>query len=188
MQQILELMKSMIEEITHGVKMEANTKSNLEIMAGQEQMKESMERQMGSPVSRMEADRKPDRDEIREEMKSGQTHMRSRVDAWTTDMKDGRKEMTAYNEATEADTEKTEPGPGMRQFVGEHHEVPKEEAAVIPVGGLRKRRRDQDLAAGRSQKPKRRIQVSCESRKRLTVAGRKMTHQATVAWRKRNSI
>jgi hypothetical protein len=81
---------------------------------------------------------------------------------------------------------KTEPDPGTMQSVEEHQEVPKEEAAVMPVGEPRKRRRDRNLAAGRRQKPKRRIQASCESRRRLNTAGKKMTRRATVAWRKRN--
>jgi hypothetical protein len=58
--------------------------------------------------------------------------------------------------------------------VEEHQEVPKKEAAVMPVGGLKKRRRDRNLAVVCRQKPKGRIQESCDSR-RLTIAGRKMT-------------
>jgi hypothetical protein len=88
-----------------------------------------------------------------------------------------RSETAASQEATE-----TEPDPGKMQSVEEHQEIPMEEAAVMPVGGLRKRRRDRNLAAGRRQKPKRRIQASCESRRRLNIAGKKMTHRATVAW------
>jgi hypothetical protein len=34
---------------------------------------------------------------------------------------------------TEADTEKTEPDPGMMQFTEEHQEIPKGVAAVMPV-------------------------------------------------------
>jgi hypothetical protein len=81
---------------------------------------------------------------------------------------------------------KTEPDLGKVQSVEEHQEIPKEEAAVMPVGGLKKRRRDRNLAAGRRQKPKGGIQASCEPRRRLTVAGKKMTCCATVSWRKRN--
>jgi hypothetical protein len=88
-----------------------------------------------------------------------------------------RSETAASQEAT-----KTEPDPGKMQSVEEHQEIPKQEAAVMPVGGLRKRRRDRNLAAGRRQKPKRRIRAS----RRLTVACRKTTRRATVAWRKRN--
>jgi hypothetical protein len=69
------------------------------------------------------------------------------------------------------------------QSVEEHQEIPKEESAVMPVGGLRKRRRDRNLAAGRRQKPKGRFQETCES-KRLTIAA-KITRRATVAWHKR---
>jgi hypothetical protein len=72
------------------------------------------------------------------------------------------------------------------QPVEEYQEIPKEDTAVMPVGGLRKRRRDRNLVAERRQKPKRRIRASCESRRRLTVAGKKVTRRATVAWRKRN--
>jgi hypothetical protein len=63
-----------------------------------------------------------------------------------------RSETVASQEAT-----KTEPDPGKMQFVEEHQEIPKEEAAVMPVRGLRKQRRDRNLAAGHRQKPKRRI-------------------------------
>jgi hypothetical protein len=76
----------------------------------------------------------------------------------------------------------------MMQSVEEHQEVPKEEAAMMPVGGLRKRRRDRNLAAGCSQNLQGRIQASCESGRRLTVAGRKMTRHATVARRRKNAV
>jgi hypothetical protein len=57
---------------------------------------------------------------------------------------------------TEADTEKTEPDPGMMQSTEEHQEIPKGEAAMMPVGEPRKRRRVQSLAAERHQKWKER--------------------------------
>jgi hypothetical protein len=82
-------------------------------------------------------------------------------DAWLTEKQDGIQETTACqegtetspenlkacHEATKAETERTEPDPGMMQSVGEHEEVPKEEATVTPVGRFRKRRRDRNLAA-----------------------------------------
>jgi hypothetical protein len=80
----------------------------------------------------------------------------------------------------------TEPDAGMMQYMEEHQEISKEEAAVMPVGGLRKQRRDRNLAAGHRQKPKGRIQASCDSRRRLTVACEKMTRRATVALHKGN--
>jgi hypothetical protein len=80
---------------------------------------------------------------------------------------------------------KTERDPEMMQSAEEHQEFPKEDAAVMPVGEPRKRRRDRNLAAGRRQKPKRSFQASCEYKKRSAAARRKMTRRATVAWRKR---
>jgi hypothetical protein len=67
-------------------------------------------------------------------------------------------EKTACHEATKADTEKAETNPGMMQSIGEHREVPKEEATIMPVRGLRKQHRDWNLAVWRHQKPKGRIQ------------------------------
>jgi hypothetical protein len=58
-------------------------------------------------------------------------------------------ETTTYQEATE-----TEPDPGMMQSVEEHQDIPKEDAAVMPVGGPRKRRRVWNLTAERRQKRK----------------------------------
>jgi hypothetical protein len=59
----------------------------------------------------------------------------------------------------------------MTQSVEEHQEVPKEEAAVMTVGGLRKRHMDQNLAVSHHQKPGGRIQASLASQKRLAFAG-----------------
>jgi hypothetical protein len=87
-----------------------------------------------------------------------------------------RSETAASQEAT-----KTEPDPEKMQSMGGHQEIPKEEAAVMPVGGLRKRHRDWNWAAGRRQKLEGRIQASCESSRRVTVACKKITSRATVA-------
>jgi hypothetical protein len=97
-------------------------------------------------------------------------------------------EMTTCHKGTEADTEKIEPNPRMMQSVEEHQEIPKGEATVMPVGGLRKQHIDQNLAAECHQKPKGRIQASCESRRRLTVTSRKMTRSARLTWHRRNVI
>jgi hypothetical protein len=96
--------------------------------------------------------------------------------------------MTACHKEAEAYTEKIRPDPRMMQSVVEHQEVSKEEAAVMLVGGLRKHHGDRNLAVGRHQKPKRRIQASCESRKRLTAASRRMTHCAGVARLRRGNV
>jgi hypothetical protein len=58
-------------------------------------------------------------------------------------------ETTACNGATE-----NEPDPGMMQSTEEHQEIPKKDAAVMPVGEPRKRRRVCNLAAERLQKRK----------------------------------
>jgi hypothetical protein len=77
----------------------------------------------------------------------------------------------------------TDPDPGMMQSTEEHQEIPKGEAAVMPVGEPRKRRRVRNLAAERRQKRKERIRRSCESKRRSTVACRKVSRRAKVAWR-----
>jgi hypothetical protein len=97
-------------------------------------------------------------------------------------------EMTACHEAMEADTEKIEPGPGIMQSIEECQEIPKGEAAVMPVGGLRKQRRIQSLAAEHRQKPKERTRGCCGSWKRVTVAGRRMTCHARVAGHRENIV
>jgi hypothetical protein len=56
----------------------------------------------------------------------------------------------------------------------------------MPVGEPRKRRRVRNLAAERRQKQKERIRTSCGSKRRSTVACRKVSRRAKVAWRKRN--
>jgi hypothetical protein len=106
--------------------------------------------------------------------------MRSTLDEWLTDLKDGRKETTACNEATE-----TKLDPGLMQSIEEHQDIPKKEAAVIPIGGPRKRRRVCNLAAERRQKRKERTRGKSGSRTKFT-ACRNVSRRAKVAWRKRN--
>jgi hypothetical protein len=55
---------------------------------------------------------------------------------------------------TEANTEKTEPDPGVMQSVEEHQEIPEGDAAVMPVGELKKGRRVCNLVAECRQKRK----------------------------------
>jgi hypothetical protein len=47
--------------------------------------------------------------------------MRSTFDEWLMDLKDGRKETTACNKATE-----TKLDPGLMQSIEEHQNIPKE--------------------------------------------------------------
>jgi hypothetical protein len=70
----------------------------------------------------------------------------------------------------------------MTQSVEKYQEVPKKESRDIPVGRLRKRRRDRNLAALHRQKAKGRSQSRCESTKRVTIAGKTTSRRAKVAW------
>jgi hypothetical protein len=74
----------------------------------------------------------------------------------------------------------------MMQSIQEHQQIPKGEAAGMPVGGTRKRRRVWNLTVERRQKPKERTRGYCGSRRKLAAACRKVSCGATVAWRKRN--
>jgi hypothetical protein len=76
----------------------------------------------------------------------------------------------------------------MMQYIEEHQEIPKGEAAGTPVEEPRKRRRVRNLVAERRQKPKERTQGYGESRRKLAAACRKVSRSAKVAWRKRNII
>jgi hypothetical protein len=92
----------------------------------------------------------------------------------------------AHREGAKSDPEQTEPNPEMTQSVGEHQEVSKEEAAVMPVGQPRKRRGNRNLAAERRQKPKEMTLGYCGSRNRVTIADRKVSRRAAVARRRRD--
>jgi hypothetical protein len=73
----------------------------------------------------------------------------------------------------------------MMQFIEEHQEIPKEDAAVMPVGEPSKRRRVHNLAAERRQKRKERSRGNSGPRRKSAVACRKVSRRAKVAWRKR---
>jgi hypothetical protein len=91
-------------------------------------------------------------------------------------------ETTACNEATETELE-----PGVMQSIEEHQEIPKGEAAVMPVGGPRKWRRVSKLAAERHQKRKERTRGNRGSRRKSAAACRKVSFHAKVAWRIKTS-
>jgi hypothetical protein len=92
-------------------------------------------------------------------------------------------EKTACNGATE-----TEPDPGIMQSIEEHQGIPKEDAAVMPIGGLRKRRMVQNLAAERRQKRKEITRGNNTSRRTSVAACREVSRRAKVAWRKRKLV
>jgi hypothetical protein len=141
-----------------------------EIRATQEQM-----------LAKMEANTKA----IRKDIKSGQEEMRSIVDALMTDRNNDRKETTTSQEATEVNTEKTEPDPEMKA-VAEHQEVPMEEAVVKSSGTMKKRHRGRHRAAERRGDPKKLNRGECGSRTKFAAACRKVSRRAALARRKRN--
>jgi hypothetical protein len=99
------------------------------------------------------------------------------------DLKDGRKETTVCNEATE-----TKLDPGLEQSIEERQNIPKDEAAVIPVGEPRKRRRVCNLAAERHQKRKERNRKNRGSKRKSAAACRNVSHRAKIAGRKRKLV
>jgi hypothetical protein len=84
-------------------------------------------------------------------------------------LKDDQNETTAYNEATE----KIETDPGMMQSAEEHQDILSEHVAVMPVKGLKKRRRGRKSTAGRRGEPKKLNRGNCgPGRSWLPPAGR----------------
>jgi hypothetical protein len=68
-------------------------------------------------------------------------------------LKDDRKKSSGYNEATE----KIELDPGMMKSAEEHQDVRCKDDAVMPVKGLKKRRRGRQSTAGRRGEPKKEV-------------------------------
>jgi hypothetical protein len=174
--------------------MEANTKASQErmdtnlkdlkeeIKSGQAEMRSTI----GAIKEKMEATIHSIWSERDETIQQCVKNIMVRIIHETQNLQKACIDMTTCHEVMESDIEKIQPDPLMIQSIAEHQEVPKEDAEVMPVGGLRKLCRDWNLAAGRCQKPRGRIQTSCESRRRLTVACRKVSCHARVAWCKRN--
>jgi hypothetical protein len=65
--------------------------------------------------------------------------------------------MTTCHKAMEIYTGKIQPDLRMMQSIVEHQEVTKKEAALMPVGGLRKQHNDWNLVGGCRQTLKGRI-------------------------------
>jgi hypothetical protein len=98
--------------------------------------------------------------------------MSSTFDKWLMDLKDGQKETTICNEATE-----TKLNPGLMQSIEVHQDIPKGEVAVMPDREPRKHRIC-NLDAERRQKRKERTQENRGSRRKLAAACRKVSHHA----------
>jgi hypothetical protein len=110
------------------------------------------------------------------------------MDACVASRRYGRKETMSCQEATERDTENTEPDPGMMQSVVEHQVAPKEDAILKPVKGRKKRRRDRKPAAGRRGEQNEMSRGDRGFRRKSTTACRKVCSCATVGRRKRNLL
>jgi hypothetical protein len=74
----------------------------------------------------------------------------------------------------------------MMQPKEENQEIPKGEAAVMSVGGPRKRHSIQNLAAERREKRKERTRGNSGSRRKSAADCKKVFRRAKVAWQKRN--
>jgi hypothetical protein len=94
-----------------------------------------------------------------------------------------KKMMARWN--TNPEAMKIEKDPGVMQSMEEDQDMSTEDAAVVPVGEPRKRRRVQKLAADHRQTPKEGPRLYYGSRSRVTVDGQRTSRHATVAWLKR---
>jgi hypothetical protein len=149
MQQILEILKAMQEKADANRKaVQANAKASREQMMADRIADGEFMRQM---MAKMESWG----EKIWAEMEAIQTKTKAMRDRMETNMK-ACQETTTCHEATEAETERNEPHPRMMQSIEVHQEIPKEDAAVMPVGGRSKRRRVCNLAVERRQKRKER--------------------------------
>jgi hypothetical protein len=73
------------------------------------------------------------------------------------------------------------------QSVGEHQEVPKEDGAMKPVKGRKKRYRDRKLAAGRREEPKELTRGDCGYWRKLAAACKKVSRRVTMVSLQQNS-
>jgi hypothetical protein len=128
-------------------------------------------------------------------MKATKAEMRSTVSAIRSELKETIRIMRTATEPVRAELDettacheatRTESDPGTMQSVEEHQEIPKEDAAVKPVKGRKKRRRGRKLTAGRPGELNELTRSDYGSGKKLAAACRKMTRRAAVARRKRN--
>jgi hypothetical protein len=188
MQQLLANAKANQEDLL--ARMDANTKEiNAKMDANQAK---------ATKQEKMLANMDTNRNEMMEEIKSGEAEMRSTTRAFWSELKEIIQhemkaviqpirselgEMIACNGVTE-----TEPDPEMMQSIEEHQAIPKEDAAVMPIGGPRKRHRVCNLAAEHRQKMRERTRGNSGSRRKLAGACKKVSCRAKVAWRERNLI
>jgi hypothetical protein len=133
-------------------------------------------------MARMDANLKS----TQERMNAGHKKMM----AWIKDLKINGEETMACQEKTEPRLQGEPASEDMTLEVAHEQEFPLEDAVVMPVGELRKRRWDQrHLATQRRQKKEEEwTQSKNGCQKDLVAACRGMTRHATVAWCKRNIL
>jgi hypothetical protein len=136
-------------------RMDANTKA----------VQEKLERQIGSLLSVIEANRRTDRDEMKQEIRASQEHIKEIIEtqfaSLATKLDDWQKEMQTDREASKIMDWKANLEDMESEL--EYQEIPKGEATVVPVGGLRKRHRVRNLASEHRQKPKESTRWYCGS-------------------------
>jgi hypothetical protein len=148
--------------------------------------------------AQLQANRESDREQMRAEIsarmdvntKSSKAEMRSTVCAFRSELKETiQYEMKAVMQPLRAELDETtsckgatetELDPGMMQSIEEHQEIPKGEAAVVPVGEPRKLLRVRNLAAERPQKRKERTRRYSGSSRKSAAACRKVSRHAKV--------
>jgi hypothetical protein len=183
----------------------------IEMLAEMQEKSETNRKEMKSNQERMDANLKDLKEDIKygqEEIRSIFEAIKPKIHTWIANIRDDRKERTSCqettdahleceeptpldtqacqetidcHEATEADMEKIEPDPEMMQSLGEHQEVPKEDARVNPVKGRKKQHTGQKLAAGRCGEPGGLTRGNCESWRNLAAACKKTPHCRGVA-------
>jgi hypothetical protein len=141
--------------------------------------------------ARLDENAKTHREQMRADMEEILSRMEEDSKAWQEKMKAergaDREQWKAKMDEMFAKLDR-KASPEMMQSIGEHQEVPREEAAVIPVRGWKRRHRGRKQAAGRHGEPKELTQEDCGSWKKLAATCRKASRRATVAWRKRNVV
>jgi hypothetical protein len=118
---------------------------------------------MDSNQEKMAADKEDFLARMKEERRKANQELLASMDAFHEKrmaMFDAhQKRMIAFLGQTDAITEKIDPG--MMQSVEEHQDVRIEDVAVMPVKGLKKRRKERKSIAERHGEPKELTQENC---------------------------
>jgi hypothetical protein len=149
--------------------MDANTKA---MMATQVKMNETKEA-MKTMQENIQENLKKTMEELLSKMEERMTANQAKTDGKL-------RELTETIEKT-----LTEPSQEMMQSTEEHQEVPREDAAIIPVRRRKRQHRGWKQAAGQRGEPKELTRGDCGSQKKLAAACRKASRRATVAWHTR---